>query len=257
MCTDRADPPPSTRQPPVHTPTRSRTPPSTCDNPPRCAHGVDVRTACRTAARGRATSGDRSGRQAWVRYRRAMRLAPLLVTAVLAAGCTTVVAGTPSAPPGILLPPRPKEVRLDGVDPCSLLTAEQRRELGFESAPRNGTIAASALYRGDVPICTMRGFTGQATSVGIGMVTTAGIDLWTTGALDADITPATVRGFPAVVAVPRRFTEYCSVDVDVAPGQLIDVQLGDGGNRPRIPQHDLCSRAVQTAEAAVASLLAR
>ena len=53
------------------------------------------------------------------------------------------------------------------------------RALGFESEPRNGTIAASALYRGDVPSCTMRGFTGKASSVGIGVVTTAGIDLWT------------------------------------------------------------------------------
>ena len=192
-----------------------------------------------------------------VRYRRAVRLAPLLVTAVLAAGCTTVVAGTPSAPPGVLLPPRPKELRLDGVDPCTLLTAEQRTTLGFESEPRNGTIAASALYRGDVPICTMRGFTGDASSVGIGVVTTAGIDLWTTGGLDADVTPTTVGGFPAVVAVPRRFTEYCSVDVDIAPGQLIDVQFRDGGNRPQIPQRDLCVRAQQTAEAAVASLLTR
>lgn len=192
-----------------------------------------------------------------MRYRRAVRLAPLLVTAALAAGCTTAVAGSPSAPPGVLLPPRPREVRLDGVDPCSLLTAEQRRALGFESEPRNGTIAASALYRGDVPICTMRGFTGQATSVGIGVVTTAGIDLWTTGALDADVTSTTVAGFPAVVAVPRRFTEYCSVDVDLASGQLLDVQFRDGGNRPPIPQRDLCARARRTAEAAVASLLAR
>ena len=192
-----------------------------------------------------------------MRYRRAVRLAPLLVTAVLAAGCTTVVAGTPSAPPGVLLPPRPREVRLDGVDPCTLLTAEQRAALGFESEPRNGTIAASALYRGDVPICTMRGFTGEASSVGIGVVTTAGIDLWTTGSLDADVTPTTVGGFPAVVAVPRRFTEYCSVDVDMAPGQLIDVQFGDGGNRPQIPQDDLCVRARRTAEAAVASLMTR
>jgi hypothetical protein len=192
-----------------------------------------------------------------VGYRRAVRLAPLLVTAALAAGCTTVVAGTPSAPPGVLLPPRPREVRLDGVDPCSLLTADQRRTLGFESEPRNGTIAASALYGGDVPICTMRGFTGEASSVGIGVVTTAGIALWTTGDLDAEVTPTMVGGFPAVVAVPRRFTEYCSVDVDLAPGQLIDVQFRDGGNRPPIPQRDLCDRAVETAEAAVTSLLTR
>ena len=80
------------------------------------------------------------------------------MTALLAAGCTTVVAGTPSAPTGVLLPPRPREIRLDGVDPCSLLTAEQRAALGLESEPRSGNDPSSALYRGDVPICTMHGF---------------------------------------------------------------------------------------------------
>ena len=130
----------------------------------------------------RALHGVRTGRRCvQLRYRRAVRLAPLLVTAVLAAGCTTVVAGTPSAPPGVLLPPRPQEVRLDGVDPCSLLTAEQRTALGIRAAsPATGPIAASALYRGDVPICTMRGGSPEKRrSVGIGVVTTAGIDLWT------------------------------------------------------------------------------
>lgn len=184
-----------------------------------------------------------------------MRLAPLLVTALLAAGCTTVVAGTPSAPTGVLLPPRPREIRLDGVDPCSLLTAEQRTALGLESEPRPGTIASSALYGGDVPICTMRRFSGNATTLGIGLVTTSGIDLWTTGRLDADVSAADVHGFPAVVAVPRRFTEYCSVDVDVAQGQLVDLQFRDGGNRPQIPQPELCARARQVADAVMASLV--
>ena len=69
-----------------------------------------------------------------LRYRRAVRAVLLLVTAVLAAGCTTAVPGTPSAAGPPPLPPRPREVRLDGVDPCSLLTSEQRADLGFQSA---------------------------------------------------------------------------------------------------------------------------
>ena len=186
-----------------------------------------------------------------------MRLAPLLVTALLAAGCTTVVAGTPSAPTGVLLPPRPREIRLDGVDPCSLLTAEQRAALGLESEPRPGTISSSALYRGNVPICTMNGFRPQASVVGVGLVTTSGIDLWSTRGIDADVTSTTVKGFPAVTATPRRFTDYCSVDVDIASGQLIDIQFGDGGNRPQIGQNDLCKRAHEVAEAVIASLVSR
>jgi Protein of unknown function (DUF3558) len=71
------------------------------------------------------------------------------------------------------------------------------------------------------------------------------------------VTSTTVKGFPAVTATPRRFTDYCSVDVDVAPGQLIDIQFGDGGNRPQIGQNDLCKRAHEVAEAVIASLVSR
>jgi len=70
-----------------------------------------------------------------VRYRRAVRTVLMLLTAVLAAGCTTAVEGTPSAAPPAPLPARPREVRLDGVDPCSLLTPEQRTALGFKNKP--------------------------------------------------------------------------------------------------------------------------
>ena len=213
-----------------------------------------MRTACRTAARGRATSGDWSGRQAWVRYRRAMRLAPLLVTAVLAAGCTTVVAGTPSAPPGILLPPRPKEVRLDGVDPCSLLTAEQRASLGLTSTPYESKSRVE-LVDGDVPTCTVRGSGPFSIILGIGTVTTAGIERWQDPVLQAEIRPIRVADFPAVVAVPTNSQSYCGVEVDVAPGQLIDVQVLDGGYSTPIPQSTLCDRAEQSAGAIMQTLL--
>lgn len=151
----------------------------------------------------------------------------------------------------------PKEVRLDGVDPCTLLTADQRATLGLTSTPRNTTIAASALYRGDVPICTLTGSGPRPSVVGVGVVTTVGIDVWTANGLDASIAPTTVEGFPAVTSVPQRFTDYCSVDVDVAHGQLLDVQFGDAGNSTPTAQQDLCRRAHQVAEAVMVSLLGR
>jgi hypothetical protein len=186
-----------------------------------------------------------------------VRVALLVVAALLTAGCTTAVEGPPQAPTGVVLPPRPRDVRLEGVDPCSLLTAEQRAALGMESEPRPGTISSSALYGGDVPICTINGFGPQAVVVGIGVVTTAGVAVWSGSGLDAAVTPTSVSGFPAVTARPRRFTDYCSVDVDIAQGQLVDIQFGDGGNKPPIGQQNLCARAQQTAEAVVSTLLAR
>jgi hypothetical protein len=87
-------------------------------------------------------------------------------------------------------------------------------------------------------------------------VTTVGIELFTSGELAAEIRPATVRGFPAVVAVPTRFTDGCTVIVDVAPSQLLDIQFADGGREPPIPQPQLCSDAQAVADAVMVTLLA-
>jgi hypothetical protein len=189
-----------------------------------------------------------------VRYRRAVRTVLLLVTAVLAAGCTTAVEGTPSAAPPAPLPARPREVRLDGVDPCSLLTPAQRAALGLQTAPRNSTSYVE-LFRGSVSSCTMLGFKPDAVGIGISTVTTAGIERWQDNDIAAEVQPTSVADFPAVVAVPTRYTTYCSVEVDVATGQLLDVQFSDGGRHPPIRQDELCRRAEQVAEAAMSTLL--
>jgi Protein of unknown function (DUF3558) len=180
----------------------------------------------------------------------------LAVAAVLLTACTTVVEGSPSAPSGVLLPPRPREVRLDGVDPCSLLTPEQRAGLGLDSEPRP-TRSYVELFRGNVPSCTMIGLEPAAVGIGVSAVTSVGIERWQEGDLAANIQPTRVSGFPALIATPARYTTYCNVEVDVAAGQLLDVQFSDGGNHPSIPQADLCRRGQQAAEAVMATLLAR
>ena len=183
-----------------------------------------------------------------------MRRVLLAVAAALLTGCTTVVEGTPSAPTGVLLPPRPREVRLDGVDPCSLLTAEQRVRLGLDGEPRRST-SQSALYQGPVLLCTILGFNPDAVAAGVGIVTTAGIQLWLSHDLNADVRMKSVAGFPAVTAIPTSASGYCSVDVDVAPGQLLDIQVQDAGREPPLTQDQLCAAAGRVAEAAMTELL--
>lgn len=180
----------------------------------------------------------------------------MLVTAVLAAGCTAAVEGTPSAQPPAPLPQRPREVRLDGVDPRSLLTPEQRTELGLDGVPRY-TNPQTALFGGNVPTCTITGLRDRPIALGVGAVTTAGIERWQRSDLAAEVRFTTIAGFPAMVAIPTRAVDYCSVEVDVAAGQLLDVQLSDGGGQPPIPQHALCARAEQVAETLMWSLIAR
>jgi hypothetical protein len=185
-----------------------------------------------------------------------VRLVLLVVTCLVVSACTTEVQGTPSAPTGLLLPPRPREVRLDGVDPCSLLTPEQRAGLGFDGTPIF-TDPYTELFHGKVPTCTITGLSRSPIAVGVGVVTSVGIERWRQSDLAADVRPAQIADFPAVVAVPTRLADYCSVEIDVATGQMLDVQFSDGGGDPPLPQEELCQRAGEVAEVLMRSLLAR
>jgi hypothetical protein len=185
-----------------------------------------------------------------------VRLLLPVVACVLAAGCTAAVEGTPVAPSAVPPPPRPREVRLDGVDPCSLLTPEQRAGLGLTSEPRQST-AYVELFRGQVTTCTMRGRSPESVLLGISTVTTIGIERWKEADLAAQTRPTSAGGFPALAATPPQPTDYCSVEVDVSPGQLLDVQFGGGNPQSPIPQEELCRRAGTSAGAAMATLLSR
>jgi hypothetical protein len=191
-----------------------------------------------------------------VRYRRAVRTVLLLATAVLAAGCTAAVEGTPSAAPPAPLPVRPREVRLEGVDPCSLLTRTQQTALGLASEPQL-IIADVALFRGTVPTCTIRGPSPESRLLAISTVTTVGVERWHDPDVAAQVRPTLVAGFPALVVKPARYNDYCSIEVDVAPGQLLDVQSGGGSPQAPIPQDALCAHAGRSAEAAMAALVLR
>ena len=188
------------------------------------------------------------------------RLLPLLAAAaVVAAGCTTEATErppAPSAPPAAPAPARPREIRLDGVDPCSLLTPQQRAELSLTSEPRS-TKPYVDLFRGSVPTCSARGRSPQNVLLVVGAVTTAGIERWAEGDIAATTRQTTVAGFPAIVAVPTRFKDYCNVEVDVAPGQLLDVQFGGGSAEAPIPQEQLCRAAERSAGQMVTTLLGR
>lgn len=194
-------------------------------------------------------------------YGRAVRRvlgAVLVGLVVLAAGCAPAPPPSEVAPPpkGLQLPPRPRDVRIDGVDPCSLVTPAQRAGLGLDDRV-DPFVDQSRLYQGSVPSCHLERPAPRNALIALGVVTTVGIDLFADGSLDADIRAASVRDFPAIVAVPRRFHDYCSVEIDVAPGQLIDVQFGDVALPPPIPQDELCRDAEQLGKAVMDTLLSR
>ena len=66
-----------------------------------------------------------------------------------------------------------------------------------------------------------------------------------------------IRDYPALVVTLNGHPEFCSVGIDIAPGQALDVQFGDGGRKPPIPLETLCADARQVADLVMGNLLAQ
>ena len=192
------------------------------------------------------------------RYGRAVRWLGVLVAAVLVGGCAPAAGDRPAGSAGsaapITLPPRPHELRIDGVDPCSLITERQRAELGLD--PRaDPFVDDSRLYGGAVPSCLFQARSPRAVTVSTRIVTTVGVERFLGTDIEAELRVTSAERYPVVVALPRAAHDYCSALIDVAPNQLVAVLYRDVALPPPLPQEQLCADAVTVAGAVLHTLL--
>ncbi len=150
------------------------------------------------------------------------------------------------------LPPRPRDIALDQLDPCEVLSADQRMQLSLDNPP-SAYVESSF---GNAKACTMRSnISGNV--VRLALVTAEGIGVWLSENAQVDAKTTTVAGFPALTVRTPGLDDVCNVEVDVAEGQFLDVMFRDGGNKTKAKQDILCQGAQRAAEAAVAGLLQR
>lgn len=150
------------------------------------------------------------------------------------------------------LPPRPQDIPLDDLDPCSVLSAEQRVQLSLDNPP-SAYVESSF---GNAKACTMRSnISGNV--VRLALVTASGVAVWLDENAQVDARPTTVAGFPGLTVRTPGMDHVCNVEVDLAEGQFLDVMFRDGGNETAAKQDTLCQGAQRAAEAAVAGLLQR
>lgn len=192
-----------------------------------------------------------------------MRLALLLLCAAALAGCSayplteasqthdnssSAAAPTTTTTTSLTLPPRPREIPLDKVNPCTILTKDQRAQLSLDTPPSPYTdteLKARA--------CTIRGtYSGQVAR--LALVTNESADLWISDEAQNSSKVIGVVGFPALEVRTPGLDTLCNVEVDVAKGEFLDVLFRDGGGANPIPQDDLCLGAQRVAEAAMTSL---
>jgi hypothetical protein len=148
-----------------------------------------------------------------------------------------------------LLPPRPRELPLNRVDPCTILTSAQRQDLSLDGAPTGYLDTQFDKARA----CSIRGIE-SGTVARLALVTTMGVDVWLSDEAQVQAKPVLIGDFPALVVRTPGLDDACNVEVDTANNQFMDVMFRDGGNTPPIPQDTLCAGAQRVAEAAMASL---
>ena len=182
------------------------------------------------------------------------RLALLIVVfGLVAAGCATV-SGQPVASPTAAASDRPRDIRLDAIDPCSLFTPAVRQELGI-TRPLKADKGASYVFTGEVPACDTRGDASVLFSVSVTLAVHDGIELYKPERVAGSLTPKRVQGYPALLLKPIKMTDNCAVLVDIAPGQIFAVMYADGGNTPPTPQDELCTHAEQATNLTMTELL--
>ena len=181
-----------------------------------------------------------------------IRLSLAACGALLCVACSNAVTGSGTPGPSVPhLPPRPQELRVNGVDPCKTLTSAQLQTLGvrfYSADPPTGTLGPSCDWNHspDEPV----------ESYTVDINTRGGVEL---AFEQPRRTVVEVAGFGAL-ATPGRFSSgehECIINVDVASGQA--VQIGYFYNGSTVPMnHEIaCQKARNAAELAMQTILAR
>ncbi len=186
----------------------------------------------------------------------------MALSALTLAGCTSGTGGNPtpatttaasktstsatSAPSE-----RPKNIKVDGLDPCKALTANDQKQLGtvVTQAEQSDVVEGAK-----TPACTFLTGPGASKvySYAVHLVTSKGIDYWNSSG-NLDIAEKKVSGFPAKqVTFKGTSSVDCSVAVDVADGQQLFVQFLPIGRDTT--QDTMCQNAAKGAELALATL---
>jgi len=190
--------------------------------------------------------------------------AAALVAVALLAGCSEKTSGSASAgstgvndttsataqPSSSAKAPvtRPKKIDLKGVDSCSVLSDAQKQQFALTGAPGN---LPSPTHPG-ATLCGIR--SGDFSyGVGITLITSEGIEMYDDAIQSGEAAPTRIGGFPAVVDKFTGALPACFIGLDVADGQLIDVQV-DGS---KLPMDELCSRATKIADAIIQTIIAK
>ncbi|XVS64266.1 DUF3558 domain-containing protein [Actinosynnema sp. CA-299493] len=184
-----------------------------------------------------------------------------VAASLLLVGCTAEEPGDPrpssgdgstssaSEAPTTTRSSRPEAIKLDGLDPCQALTADQMKQLAV-AEPELQETELSGL--GKFPLCDYSSTSSPRFGYGVGLVTSKGIEHWQ-GNGNVDVERTEVSGYPAAQVVLSGTDDVlCSIAVDVADGQQLLVDFNPLGDE--FSQDKMCQNAKKAAELALVTL---
>ena len=165
------------------------------------------------------------------------------------AGTGETTAAPGSAEPA--LPPRPREIDITGVDTCTLLTSEQQRGLGTDTAPEFTNYPDRyGNRRCDYGKNLSSPYFGYSVKV----VTQEDVTVYLSGERDVTARVVSTAGFPAVQNRSPDDERGCFVDVSTKDGQYLSVQYSEStGSADTVEV--ACEKARAAAEMAMQTLL--
>lgn len=176
-------------------------------------------------------------------------IAATLSAALALTGCNQTSAGSPMPDDSVTsgsepANERPREISLDGKDPCGLIPQVDWAKFGIE---RPGKRSEEPNFKS--PHC-------YYSSVGdVTLVVTEGIEAWEERRHNVEISdPEPIEGFPSIVIWNKAGRHSCYTAVDVADGQyLLTTASSVNANTDR---EATCDRSYQLAESAMKTLVA-
>jgi hypothetical protein len=140
---------------------------------------------------------------------------------------------------------RPREIKLDGMDPCSLIPPTDWPKFRIE---KPGKQIENPTFKS--PECS---YAKDSGGVAVTLVITEGIDVWTDGGRSAQVEEADpVEGFPTLSATLEVDPNRCDALVDVADGQYLKAYAAVRSQKSELPEK--CEFARQVAESAMRTL---
>ncbi|GAA2804278.1 DUF3558 domain-containing protein [Crossiella cryophila] len=186
-------------------------------------------------------------------------LATALVLAFGLAGCgggnaapTTVATATSQATTSAAAtkPARPRSLDLTSVVACELLSEQQRSALGVDQPPKPGH---STTFDADDCFFLNR---AENTNFFLVPISKQGIERFAPGRVNGEVRQVSVSGYPGyeVWTEVAPGSQFCTVQVDVADGQVLRAHYAEGGRKQPLGREELCKRASRVAEAALVTL---